>query len=87
MDDETKLIMNRAGYSLAPDKGNNAHEGNSSSKLLFATAEFSPQGQETNPVLSVLLGGACVFRDRLSAYSTIMFGTRPRTHMRGARCV
>jgi len=86
MDDETK-IMNHARFLLAPLGGIDAHERNSPSKLLFATAEFSPQGEETSPVLSLLLGGACVFRDRLSAYTTIVFGTRPRTHMRGARCV
>jgi hypothetical protein len=86
MDDETKII-NHARFSLAPLGGIDAHERNSPSKLLFATAEFSPQGQETNPVLSVLRGGDCVFRDRLSAYRTIVFGTRPRIHMRGARCV
>ena len=86
MDDETK-IMNHARFLLAPLGRIDAHERNSRSKLLFAAAEFGPQGQETNPVLSVLLGGAGVFRDRLSAYRTIVFGTRPRIHMCGARCV
>jgi hypothetical protein len=79
--------MNHAQFLLAPLGGIDAHERNSRSKSLFATAGFSPQSEEPRPVLSLLLGGACVFRDRLSAYTTIVFGTRPRTHMRGARCV